>query len=84
MLHAGKNVALGELGEIEAGAEMLAFAGQHDGADVVRQRREEGVDAVHHLIVERIAFGGAIEPQHRDRAVALRLQGRRQVGEFGW
>ena len=30
-----------ELGEIEPGAEMLAFAGQHDRADLIRQRREE-------------------------------------------
>jgi hypothetical protein len=84
MLDAGKNVALGKLGEIEAGAEMLAFAGEHDSADLVRQRREEGADAVHHLIVESIAFRRAIEPQHRDRAMTLRLQGRRQVGKFGW
>ncbi len=30
---AGENIALGKLGEIEAGGKMLAFAGQHDGAD---------------------------------------------------
>ena len=35
---------------------MLAFAGNDDGADVVRQRREEGLDAEHRRIVERVAF----------------------------
>ena len=41
MLDAGEGVALGQFGQIEPGAEMIAFAGQHDGADIVRQRSEE-------------------------------------------
>ena len=45
MRDAGKHVALGQFGKIEPGAEMLAVAGQHHGADAVRQRREERLDA---------------------------------------
>ena len=40
MLDAGEHVALGQLGQIEAGAEMLAVAGEHDGADAVGQREK--------------------------------------------
>ena len=50
------DVALGELAEIEAGAEMLAVAGEHDGLDVVRQRREERLDAEHGRVVEGVAL----------------------------
>ncbi len=81
MRDAGKSIALGKLGQIEAGGKMLAFAGQNDGADPLRQRREEGFDAGHHAIVERIAFVGAVEPQHRDRAMPFRPQSRRQICE---
>ena len=48
------------------------------------ERAKNSLDAAYHRIVERIALGGTIEPQYRDWAMALRLQGRRQVGEFGW
>ncbi len=84
VLDAGIDVALGQLGEIEPGAEMLALRGQDDGADIVRQRREEAADAAYRLVVERVAFCRTIEPQHRDCTMPLRLQGRRQIGKFGW
>ena len=74
MLDAGEGVALGQFGQIEPGAEMLALAGEHDGADVLRQRAEESLDAAHGRIVERVALLARDEPQHRDRAVALGLQ----------
>ena len=83
VLDAGIDVALGQLGEIEPGAEMLALRGHDDGADIVRQRCEETADAAHRLVVERVAFCRAIEPQHGDRAMPLGLQGRRQIGKFG-
>ncbi len=56
MLDAGIDVALGEFGEIEAGGEMLALAGEHHGADAVGQRGEERLDARHGRIVERVAL----------------------------
>ena len=59
MLDAGKDVALGQFGQIEPGAEMIAFAGEHHGADIVRQRAEERLDAAHRRIVERVALFGA-------------------------
>ena len=70
---AGKNVALDELGQIEAGAEMLAVAGEHDGADIAPAAHVKKAPMPRTVwIVERVAFCRAIEPQHRDRAAPLR------------
>ena len=83
MLDAGRHVALGQFGEIEAGAEIVAFAGQHHGADAVRDRGEERLDAEHGRIIERIALFRTRQLEHRDRALPLGAQRRRQGGEFG-
>jgi hypothetical protein len=83
MHEAREGIALGKLGQVEPGAEMLALAGEHDGADVLRQHSEEALDAVHGRIVENVAFCRAREFEHSDRAMPLCLQGRRQIGEFG-
>ena len=83
VLDAGCHVAFGQFGEIEAGAEIVAVAGQHHGADAVRDRREERLDAEHGGIVERVALFRTRQLEHRDRAVPLGAQRRRQVGEFG-
>ena len=50
---------------------MLAFAADDDGAGALRQVAEEGVDAGHHLVVERVAFLRAVQPQDRDRSLLL-------------
>ena len=83
VLDAGCHVALGQFGEIEAGAEIVAFAGQHHGADTVRDRREERFDAEHGGIVERVALLRTHELEDCDCALPLGAQRRRQVGEFG-
>ena len=50
---------------------MRAVTGQHDGADLRRQRFEERDDALHQRVVERIALLGTIEPQDGNRATQL-------------
>ena len=72
MFDAAEDVALFKLGEVQPGAEMLAVAGEHDGADIVRQRVEERLDALHGRVVERIAFLRAMQPQHGDSRRAVR------------
>ena len=72
------NVAGGELGEIEAGAEMLTLAGQHDGFDRVRQRGKERLDARHGRIVDRIALLRPRQEQNGDLAPALGPERARQ------
>jgi hypothetical protein len=46
----------GHFGEVEAGRKMRPLAGQHDGADVLGQMTEEGLESSHGHIVERIAL----------------------------
>ena len=77
------DVALGQFGKIEPGAEIVAFAGQHHGADAVRDRREECFDAEHGGIVERVALFRTRQLEDCDGALPLGAQRRRQVGEFG-
>ena len=61
-------VALGQFAQIEAGGEMLALAVQHDGLDVVRQRREEGLDAADGRVVDaRCASAAATAAESRCR-----------------
>ena len=58
MRDAAEHVALFKLGEVEAGAEMIAVAGQHDGANFGRQIAEERHDALHQRVVQRITLLG--------------------------
>ena len=68
------DVVLLEFAEIEAGGEMLALAMQQHGADAVRQRGEEGLDAENGLVVERIALVRTRQPQHGDLALPLGIE----------
>ena len=68
-----------QLGQIEAGGEMLAFGVQHDGFHARGQRVEERLDAEHGRVVQRIALLGTRQGQDRDRAAPLHLQGFRQL-----
>ncbi len=52
----GRDVALGELGEIEPGAEVLALAVDDDGLDVARCGGEEILDPLNGAVIERIAL----------------------------
>ena len=80
MLDAFGDVALGQFAEVEAGGEMLALAVEHDGLDVVRQRREEGLDAENDGVVERVALLRPRQAQDRDVAPPL---GRQRGWQFG-
>ena len=81
MLDAGAHVALRQFGQIEARGKMLAVAVEHDGADVLGQRGKERLDARHGRIVERVAFFGAHQGEHRHVAAALGAQRGRQLGK---
>ena len=84
MLDAGERIAFGQFGQIEAGAEMLARRRQStDGADALRHRGEERLDARDRRVVERVALLRRVKRQHRDRAVPFGPQRRRQIGKFG-
>ena len=71
MRDAAEHVALFKLGEIEAGAEMFALSGQHDGAHVGRQGVKERHHALHERIVQRIALLGTMQPQDCDGTALL-------------
>ena len=72
-----------EFGKIEPGAEIVAVAGQHHGADAVRDRGKERLDTEHGRVVERIALVRTRELEHGDRALSFGAQRRRQRSEFG-
>ncbi len=78
MLDAFGGVALGELGEIEARGEVLAFAVEHHGLDVFGQRGEERLQPQHSGVVERVALVRTL--QRHDGDVAAQL-GRERGGE---
>ena len=68
-----------QLGEVEAGGEMLALGVEHHGLHARGQRLEERLEPEHGRVVERIALLGAREREDRDRAAPLGLQGFRQL-----
>ena len=74
MRDALRDPAGGELAEIEAGAEMVAFAGEHHGLDGVRQRRKERLDAEHGRVVDGIALFRTRKEENGDVAAALSLE----------
>ena len=79
MRDALRDVAGGELAEIEAGAEMVALAGEHHGLDGVRQRGKERLDAEHGRVVDGVALFRARKEEHGDVAAALGLERARQL-----
>src|SRR5260370_75640 len=76
-----RDVARGELGQIEARAEMLALGGEHDGLDRVRQCGEERLDAEYGRVVDRVALFRPRQDEHGDVAPALGLERARQLVE---
>ena len=77
--HPGVQYALGggplaELGQIEPGAEMLAGAVQHDGAQALGRRGKKVAQAFDGGVVERIALGDAVEAEDADCALALEMK----------
>ena len=71
VLDAGDDVTLLEFREVEPGTEVLAVAGQDDGADAIGQGGEECLHSRHGRVIECVAFLLAMQPQHRDLAAPL-------------
>jgi len=64
--HAG---AATDLAEVQAGAEMVALAGDHDRAAALRQGQEGLLQFEDHAVGDGIALGGPLDADVRDRAV---------------
>ena len=71
------------LGEIETGAEVGPIPAQNDGADAIRHMPEEVAEAIHRVVIERIALGRPGEVQHGNRVDGLERQRRWQVEGHG-
>src|SRR5699024_11352820 len=71
--------AVGHLGQVEAGAEVLTGRGQHDRRDALGWMGEELAEAADRLIVKGIAFGRTVEGEDADLAVASEAEGVREV-----
>jgi hypothetical protein len=65
------DAALGDLREVEAGAEMIAGTAQHDCAGGLGQVDKAGVELCHERIAHRVAFRGAIQAHVQHRAAGL-------------
>jgi hypothetical protein len=74
-----RDVALGQLGQIEPGAEMLALAVDDDGFDAVGHGGEEVLNALNGGVVKRVALVGAREAQHANGLVPLEVKRRRKL-----
>jgi hypothetical protein len=80
MQHALERVeGFSDLGEVETGGEMLALAGEHDRANILRQPGEEGLDSEHGHVVESVALFRAGELEMRDGPAARRPERSREV-----
>ncbi len=80
MQHAFERIAFPRhLGQVESGRKMRAFAGQHHGANVLRQPGEEGLQTEHGHIVEGVALLRAGEAQMGDGAMPGGFQRRGQI-----
>src|SRR5262249_24885752 len=73
-----RDIARGELGEIEPRAEMLAFSSEHDCLDRVRQGSKKGFYAEHGRIVDGVALLRPRQAENGDVAAALGLERARQ------
>ena len=65
------NVAFLQFGQVETGREILTFACEQHGADAVRQRGEELLDADDRLVIKCVALVWAVEPQNGNRLLPL-------------
>ena len=71
MLGAFVGIEFVQVRQVEAGAKVVAVAGDHHGAHVLRHGVEERADLAHQRIVERVALGRAVQFQDGNVAVAL-------------
>jgi hypothetical protein len=65
-----EDVALGELRQVQAGAEVLALAGEHDGPHIGRDGAELRVQGRDQRIIGRIALGRPVQRQVQHVGVA--------------
>jgi hypothetical protein len=68
------NAVRAQVGEVEAGREMIAVPVQHHRLHAFGQVVEERLDAEHGLVIERVALLGPVEPQDRDVAARFGVQ----------
>ena len=68
-----------DLGKVEAGGKVRAFAGEDDGANILRQAGEERLEPQHGRIVERVALLRAGKAQMGDCPEPRRLERLRQI-----
>src|SRR5260221_3494448 len=79
MPHAGMRDALGrgtlgEFREIEAGAEVLAGALQHQRLDALRHGGDAGIELLDHRVAQRVALGGPVQAQDPDLVFSFETQ----------
>jgi hypothetical protein len=78
MRYSLRNVAILQFRQIKTGREVFTLAREEHGMDTARQRREELLDANDGVVIERVAFLRAIEPQDCDRTFSLGDKGGRK------
>jgi hypothetical protein len=61
VVHAFTGIAFLEFGQVEAGAEVIAFALDHGGPGVGGQVLEHVAQGFHQRIVQRVALGGTAQ-----------------------
>src|SRR3712207_2764730 len=81
--HDAEGIAVLVLGEVEAGAEVLAVAGQHHGLGSRRRRLEEFFEARDQGVIDGIALSRPVEAHDRDRAALLDRKVRQHGGTRG-
>ena len=74
MQHRLGDAALGQLGQIEPGAEVIALAAQHHRSRLVGQAGEDGLQLRDQFVVQRIALGRPIEAHVRDGVAVFDAQ----------
>jgi hypothetical protein len=71
MVHAFTGITLFEFRQVQAGAEMVAFAVHHGGASLGGQVLEDIAQRLNQAVAQGIALGRAAEPDHGNGALHL-------------
>src|SRR4029079_2813750 len=71
MQHRLGDVALGQLGQVETGAEVIALAAEHDRARRFGQAGEGGLELRDKRIVQGVALGRTVEAHVGHRVAVL-------------
>ena len=73
--HARQGVPLGHLGEVQAGAEVVALGVQHDRADLGGQVGEDALQAEDGAVGQGVPLGGAAQGDDADGTLTTQRQG---------